>query len=166
MDWINYNQPMTKLYSFIAASMHNHYTIHLADQTVLTLFIGKHNPELDQLLRGYGVASYSYLTAFNPKSTTLSIEENQIRQAALLQELDKLGYRFLTGTSFPEDGGWQPEECAFVFDLPVNITRQLCLQNNQDAAVIGEVGGVPKLFFTNPALSRDFLQLIQNCVVE
>lgn len=144
--------------------MHNHYAITLPDQTILTMFIGKPNPALDTLLAENQAFSYAYLTAFNPELTTLTPEKNQIRQDSLLNELDIRGYHYLAGSSFPEDGAWLPEECAFVFDLPRSVTSELCQKFNQDAAVIGELGDTPKLFFTNPALSSDFMQLVQNCL--
>ena len=87
-----YNEDMTKLYSFISASMHNHYAITLPDQTILTMFIGKPNPALDTLLAENQAFSYAYLTAFNPQSTTLTPEENQIRQD---QPAKRIGYPWI-----------------------------------------------------------------------
>lgn len=146
--------------------MHTVYSVDLPDKSVLQFSIGSPNPDLTVLLDQFHAKSFAYITAYNPHSTTLTPEENQLRQQELLRVLQSRNYAFLTGQSIPEGGAWEPEQCAFVFDLPVNITRELCLLYQQDAAVIGYRGDIPKLLFTSDALRQDFVFLLNHCVLD
>lgn len=146
--------------------MHNRYTIDLPDKSILTLQIGIHNPSLDKLLSDNHCNTFAYLTAFNPRSTTFNKDENQLRQEKLVKDIESLGFSYLTGLSFPESGEWEPEVCAFVYNLPRTTTWDLCIKYQQDAAVVGDRGGSPKLFFTNETLREDFLNLLHNCVLD
>ena len=157
---------MSKLHSFLSSSMRNKYTVNLSDSAVLTLMIGKLNPELDKLLRQYHSSTYAYLTAYNPHSTTLTTAENELRHRQLEKIVVERGFQYLTGLSIPESGDWEPEHCIFAFNMSRAVTRELCQLYDQDAAVVGDWGSAPKLFFTNPSLREDFLAIIQNCVLD
>lgn len=157
---------MSKIHSFLAYSMRNIYTVDLPTGENIKFFIGKPNPELDALLRQHHATTFAYLTAYNPRSTSLSVEENERRQTELESQIKALGMDYLTGQSYPESGEWEPEVCIFAFNMSRSIARDLCNEYEQDAAVVGDWGSAPKLFFTNPALREDFVTLIQNCVVE
>lgn len=146
--------------------MRTKYTVHLNGGSTLTLLIGKQNPQLDTLLRQNQSSTYAYLTACNPFSSTLSTEENLVRHNALLKDVSDLGYTHLVGLSIPETGDWDPEICIFVFNMSRTVTRELCQKYDQDAALVGDWGSPPKLFFTNPSLREDFINLLHNCVLE
>jgi hypothetical protein len=157
---------MSKIHSFLSYSMRNIYTVDLPDGINLPFFIGKPNPDLDSLLRQHHASTYAYLTAYNPRSTTLSNEENQARQTELENLIREMNIEFLTGKSYPEAGEWDPEVCVFAFNMSRAVARDLCNRYEQDAAVVGDWGSSPKLFFTDPTLRQDFVTLIQNCVLE
>lgn len=157
---------MSKIHSFLAYSMRNIYSVEVPNGSTIQFFIGKQNPDLDMLLRQHHASTFAYLTAYNPRSTTLSAEENQRRQAELEDLVKAKGIEYLTGKSYPESGEWEPEVCIFAFNMSRTLARDLCNQYEQDASVVGDWGSAPKLFFTNPALREDFVTLIQNCVLD
>ena len=156
---------MSKLHTFFTASMTTRYTIELPNGASLTLSIGVPETELDDLLSHHQAASYAYLTAYNPQSTTLSADENEQRHLQLCREINQRGYRYLIGKAIPDTGEWEPETCVFAFDMPRSVVLELCQAYAQDGAVVGEHGSAPKLMFTNPKLREDFRNLLQSCVL-
>jgi hypothetical protein len=57
----------------------------------IVLRVGERNPRLNELMTKLGALSSAFLTAWNPGSVKLSIEENQTRQAALTEKVRKAG---------------------------------------------------------------------------
>lgn len=157
---------MSKLHAFFTASMTTRYTIDIPGEKSLTLSIGVPNLELDRLLSSHQASSYAYMTAYNPRSTSLSSDENQQRHQRLCRELDQRGFRYLTGNAITDTGEWEPELCVFAFDMPRSTVLELCQKYAQDGAVVGELGSAPKLMFTNPKLREDFKALLQSCVLD
>jgi hypothetical protein len=151
---------MSKLHSFITASMTTRYTIDIPGETPLTISIGVPNTDLDNLLSQQQANSYAYLTAYNPQSTTLSTVENEQRHQQLCSEWDQRGFRYLTGKAIPDTGEWEPETCVFIFDMPHSVVLELCQAYAQDGAVVGALESVPKLIFTNPKLLEEFRILL------
>jgi hypothetical protein len=146
--------------------MRNIYSVDLPDGTTIRFHIGKPSQELDALLLKHHASTYAYLTAYNPRSTSLTVEENSLRQAELESLAKELKMDYLTGKSYPENGEWEPEVCIFAFNMSRTVARDLCNRYEQDAAVVGDWGSSPKLFFTDATLRQDFVTLIQNCVLE
>jgi hypothetical protein len=157
---------MSKLHAFFTASMTTRYTVDLPDASHLTLTIGAPSPDADHLLSQNHAGSYAYLTAFNPQSTTLSMDENNQRHLQLCKEITQRGFTYLTGKAIPDAGEWEPETCVFAFDMPRATVLELCQAYAQDGAVVGELGSAPKLMFTHPKLREDFKALLQSCVLE
>src|SRR5437899_68709 len=70
--------------------------------------VGEHCGELDDLLRRHGVTTWGYLTAFNPGSVLLPVDENVARQGELARAIATLGLVSYLGEGIGEEGGWPP----------------------------------------------------------
>lgn len=131
----------------LAACLRTSYHIHLSTGAALTLRIGARSPALDALLLQYQAQTFAYLTAYNPRSTTLDAHTNRERHARLLADIRQLGLRYLPGTATSDKLLWEPERCLFVPDLAIADLHALGAKYQQDVAVVGQGGAAPRLFF-------------------
>ena len=83
----------------------------------IVLRVGERNPRLDELMTKFGALSSALITAWNPGSVKLSIEENQTRQAALEQEVRKAGYISFSGEGVGADKAWAPEASVLIVGI-------------------------------------------------
>src|SRR5581483_1868313 len=63
----------------------------------LSLRVGRHSAELDALLAAHGVATWAYVTAFNPGSRMLPGEANAARQRELERTVAARGFASYPG---------------------------------------------------------------------
>lgn len=109
-----------------------------------TIRLGADNAELREFLAGRGIATWSFLTAYNPQSKPLSDEENAARQAELVRSLDSQGFKYLNGYGTGDD--WDPEASLFILDISREAALRLGRQFGQHAILWGESGvGGPEL---------------------
>ena len=86
------------------------------------------------------------LTAWNPRSQTLSLSENESRNLALLEKFDK--YTVFKAMGQGEDSSWLAEESYFILGLNKNKAELLAMQYEQYAYVWLERGQSASLAFT------------------
>ena len=109
----------------------------------LRIRIDKQHPELDVLLDDHGMASWAYITAWNPRSQDTEQGENEANQAALLRDLT--GYAVFTGEGVGADGDWPPEPSLLVLGLVEADALALGRQYGQNAILVGLRGEVARL---------------------
>ncbi|HVF49552.1 MAG TPA: DUF3293 domain-containing protein [Pyrinomonadaceae bacterium] len=107
--------------------------------------VGQSSPQLENLLATYGATSWAYITAFNPRSIPLSLEENERRHVELLHAAQTLGCRTLVGHGVGDDGVWPPEKSLLILDIDRHTARELGVRFEQNAILVGERGGLPEL---------------------
>lgn len=107
--------------------------------------VGKSNPQLENLLTTYGATSWAYITAYNPRSVSLTAEENERRHAQLLQQAQGLGCRTISGHGVGDDGMWPPEKSLFILEIEREEARELGRRFGQNAIIYGKRGGTPEL---------------------
>ena len=100
--------------------------------------VGAVNRRLDALLERAGADRWAFLTAWNPASVTLPREENERRQAELLDRLAK--YRVIAGEGVGQDVTWPPEPSLFVMDIPRKDAVRFGREFGQLAIVAGHKG--------------------------
>jgi hypothetical protein len=131
----------------LAACLRTSYHIHLPAGATLTMRIGARSPALDALLLQHQAQTFAYLTADNPRSTTLDAPINHERYAQLCADIERLGRPYLPGLATSDELLWEPERCLFVLDLAMADLRALGAKYQQDVAVVGRRGVAPHLFF-------------------
>ena len=112
--------------------------------------IGKSNPQLENLLVGYGATSWAYITAFNPRSIPLTFEENERQHVELLHATQRLGCRTLGGHGVGDEGVWPPEKSLLILGIDRYGAYELGRHFGQNAIIVGERGGPPELLSINP----------------
>ena len=112
----------------------------------LRLRVSQHCPELDALLAGHEVATWAYVTAFNPGSEPLTVEENTARQRRLERSVAKLGLVSYPGEGIGDDRRWPPEPSLLILGIGREKAKRLGRELGQIAILYGEArGGVELL---------------------
>src|SRR5260370_25229196 len=83
----------------------------------IVLRVGERNLQLEALMAKFGAVSSAFVTAWNPGSVKLSIEENQTRQAALTEEVGKARYVSFCGEGVGQDEAWAPEASVLIVGI-------------------------------------------------
>ncbi len=112
----------------------------------LSLRIGAPHRELDALLENRGLTHYAYLTAANPRSQPLSDAENHKRQRKLMLQLAEDGWQALQGVAKGDAGDWV-EPSLLVLGIGPDDARAIGEACEQNAILVGELGGTPQLVF-------------------
>jgi len=116
----------------------------------LSFRVGERCVELDDLLRRHGVTTWGYVTAFNPGSLLLSVEENVARQSELERVIATLGLASYPGAGIGEQGCWPPEPSVLVLGISRADAFSLGQQFGQLAVVHGELGREAELVVCGP----------------
>jgi len=110
-----------------------------------TLRIGHANPDLAKLHRAFGVDCSAFVTAANPFSTLTNATANATRQAALAEQLDRMGLRFIEGIGEHPTGTWPGEPSFLVLGITLSDAKQVGKQHGQNAIVWCGPDTVPQL---------------------
>lgn len=113
--------------------------------TRFAIRIGETCPELDDVLAQRDARDWAYVTACNPGSRPLSVEENQSRQAALEERVLAEGWPFLRGRGVPADSDWEPEDSLLIIGMPLEAACALGRAFGQRAIVTGRAGALATL---------------------
>lgn len=98
------------------------------------------NPELDRLLVELEGEEWAFITAWNPLSSALPLEENRVRNREMESLLRSNGYRFYPGRGIPADSIWDPEESFLVIGMSRESAVGIGREFGQNAVVWGARG--------------------------
>jgi len=131
-------------------------TTFLADtpRARLALRVGQRSAQLDDLLATHDVTSWAYVTAFNPGSQLLPVEENLPRHRELERLVASLGYESYPGEGVGDDGQWPPEASFLVLGIARNDAARLGQRFGQIAVVYGELGQTAELVVCDESSRR------------
>lgn len=108
--------------------------------------IGQINKDVENLLDQHKVVWWCFITAWNPLSVELSLQENQKRNDQL--KLDLSSYIILKGEGRDPNGNWQPERSFLVLGISRKDAVNLAVKYNQAAIIFGEKGMPAELLDT------------------
>lgn len=114
------------------------------DDPPLVMHIGEQNDGLRILFASFNVESAAFITAWNPRSQKLSLDENYDRQAKLLDEIEKLRLNYFVGRGEHPSEGWV-EDSYLVLGINQDQAEALAREFEQHAYVWLPVSGVPEL---------------------
>jgi sugar phosphate isomerase/epimerase len=121
----------------------NYVVLNPTDRIVIR--IGEVSAELDELLLRRGAKSWAFVSAHNPYSRPLSADENNARHEALKDRLNSAGLVFFEGYGESPTGDWEPETSLLILNIDRDAAISLGLELEQNAIVVGEIGGEPEL---------------------
>ena len=106
---------------------------------------GSRSPRLQALLRRHGVATWAFVTAWNPASVPQRPEQNAQRQLELMELVAAKGYGMLPGEGIGEDPKWTPEESVLILGIGRREAIRLGRRFGQLAIVVGKLEGPASL---------------------
>lgn len=121
------------------------YRLYLPDG-IFDLRLEQQHSRLHDWLMGQGIREFVIITADNPGSLLLDLQENAVRLELLAAELQQAGYQCHPAANIP-DGDWPAEQAFLVLAMPVNEALALAWQFGQLAVVYGTDEGVPRLLW-------------------
>ncbi len=128
-----------------AAYRASHYKIESEIDLILKVDIA--DAAIDAKLRERGGVreSWALLSACNPASIPLSVEENGQRHAALIAAVNAAGLRHLPAIANDPDREWPDEPGLLLCDPPPGFAEQLGRDFGQNAVLIGTLGAAVEL---------------------
>lgn len=102
--------------------------------------IGHIDKCLDLLLTSRSFQTWAFITAWNPESKILGIEENKARNELLLKQIQAHHWISYPGSGIPADPTWQPEESFLILGISMADARRLGAEFRQNAIVFGVFG--------------------------
>ena len=114
------------------------------DDPPLMFHLGEQNDGLRILFASFNVESAAFITAWNPGSEQLPLDENYDRQAALLEAISQLRLNYFVGRGESPAGDWA-EDSYLVLGIDKDQALSLGQQFGQNAVVWIPVSGVPEL---------------------
>ena len=111
----------------------------------LVMRVGEPNPDLDELLEAEGAATAAFITAANPRGEATSAWKNEMANAALVESLNRAGYRCFEGEGRDPQKRWKPERSALVVGIPRADAEGAGRAFGQNAIVFVERGRAPEL---------------------
>jgi len=120
--------------ALIALYRESRYDVELPRGGTATLRIGAVAPApVKRWIGDDGVAFY--MTACNPRSTSLTREENEARLEALRAELRARGCRWLEGAGYIPGESWR-EECLLVSGIDPGEADELARRHDQNSILV------------------------------
>ena len=103
------------------------------------------NPLLQELLLSNHVASWAFITAYNPYSVMQDAGVNSLLNTQLEDYLLGKRYVFFKGMGVGDDDSWEPEASFMVLDIRKEDAIKLGRQFKQNAIVVGVIGNSAEL---------------------
>lgn len=125
-----------------------HYSV---DGFLNPIQVGCHSAEADAFLADCNLDVWCYVTAFNPRSVLLDLEENRRRNADLQALIAALPHR--KGLGLDADGNWPAEESFLIAGLDREAALALGRRFEQNAVLFGVLGGPAELLWVQNIVS-------------
>ena len=101
---------------------------------------------LENLVEQEGANSWAFISACNPYSQELPVEENNSRQDLLKRLLDFNGISYFSADGQSADGSWK-EPSLLALGMSLEMAKSMGTAFGQNAILYGELGGVVEVVF-------------------
>ena len=128
------------------AFMQSQYVIN--DIPSSPLIIGKHNVEVDDLLKRHNSEYGIFITAWNPYSRQMSEQDNDHKQSQLIASIDNTMHHVYDAIGQSQDKQWQ-ESSLFITNMTLEQGHELAKQYGQLGFVCHEVGEMTQLVLSD-----------------
>jgi len=126
-----------------AAYKETHYRVH--HEPPFTLLIGKTSQEMLGLFKQTGNHSAAFITAWNPYSKALPVEQNHQRQNSLRAVITARGLSSIPGIGQHPSNNWPGEESLLILGIDFEAVRAVARKFEQWAFVWIPASGIPEL---------------------
>ena len=104
----------------------------------IRLRVGVRDEKLAMLLEFHEAEEWAFITAFNPGSQLLSVEENLSRQRRMDEKLRDAGWRCFPGEGVGDDANWSAEQSVLVLGIDRPRAVELAREFGQNAILAGD----------------------------
>jgi hypothetical protein len=111
----------------------------------ITLKVSEYSHLLEELHKHHQCTTSALITACNPRSQILSAAENETRMLALIEAVEKLGYRHLPAVGRDPNGKWPDEPSLWIAGLTKNEAGNLAHRFEQNGFLWMDKDAVPLL---------------------
>jgi hypothetical protein len=112
-----------------------------------TLNIGVASQPLKSIYLKAHIKSAGFITAYNPHSHALTDQENVLRNAKLIAEIQQRSLKFIAGVGQCPESEWPGEESVLVLGISLEAAKALGKQYGQNAIVWCDADALPQLIF-------------------
>lgn len=100
---------------------------------------------LGELLERFKSQNWAFISAFNPGSLPLTVDENMSRQRRIEEVLRQEDWTFFPGEGVGDDGLWPAEHSVLVLGIDRARAVELAREFGQNAILAGDESAVPEL---------------------
>tara|TARA_B100000035_G_scaffold311580_1_gene321373 strand:- start:14530 stop:15021 length:492 start_codon:yes stop_codon:yes gene_type:complete len=118
---------------------------HVYASSPFIMNIGKFSNELSKLMKDLNFLSASFITAFNPYSQKLDIQENRSRNKVLELKIQAMQFQYIKGDGRCINSKEVGEESFLVFGISKKEATLLGEESEQNAIVFCEGEAIPDL---------------------
>jgi hypothetical protein len=119
------------------------YEIHA--ESVIRLKVSEYSHSIKGLHQKYQCTTSALISACNPRSQLLSAAENHTRMLALIEAVEKLGYRHLPAVGRDPTGKWPDEPSLWIAGLTRNEAERLAATFEQNGFLWMPGAAIPEL---------------------
>jgi hypothetical protein len=116
---------------------------------VIELRVGERSVKVEDILRDCGQAHWVLITAFNPRSNIISLEENLRRDKELEAKLVESGYETFRTKAIDPKGTWPDEWGFLVIGVKTFEGQAIARKFDQNAILTGGIGLPVHLHFVD-----------------
>jgi hypothetical protein len=109
----------------------------------ITVIVGRHNPQLNQLLQQYNANCAAIITAYNPYSIPHTLEQNINLNLSLAQDI--AAYHTIQCTGIHPSNNWTPESGYMILDITQQDADTLAIKYQQNAYIWIPDSTIPEL---------------------
>lgn len=143
------SQQLEKLRKSYIETRYSVFTDDVDGKDPVDVYIGKPSPDqLNKLLENHNSDTAVILTAWNPESELLSLDENSKRNSELKEKLLRLDYIFYPAAGQGLELSWPAEESFFIVNMTQSQAQEIAMEFGQFAYVLIELSKRTELIFT------------------
>lgn len=119
------------------------YVVHAGEKSI-PLKVGNSSSEMADLMNLHGVNNAALITAFNPRSVLVSVQENVRNHNALVADINALGLESLSGEGGDVSNAWPSEPSVLALGISLGDAELLADRYRQNAFlwIAGDDGSV------------------------
>lgn len=111
----------------------------------IAIEIGVANSTLNHFLQQMNARTWAFITAWNPRSQLLTLEENKQRHQAFVEMVEKAGYLYFEGKGVGTNTNWEPEKSVLILNISKENALRIAGYFDQNALVFGVIHKPPQM---------------------
>lgn len=120
-------------------------TVYRVDALDISIRINTQNSKLDQFLIQQASNTWTFVSAWNPRSMPFSQKENDSFHQKLVKKVENYDFKYFSGYGIGIDTSWPPEKSLFILGISKAKAIELGRAFEQNAIVYGAYNQLAQL---------------------